>query len=51
MVVDDVEVEAVQPTKYLGAMLSDEASCDNEIENRTGTATRMVGRMIEKTSH
>ena len=30
--VDDVEVEAVQSTKYLGAMINDEASCDDEIE-------------------
>ena len=41
--VDDVEVEAVQTVKYLGAMFNDEASCDDEIENRIGTATRMVG--------
>ena len=45
LVVDDVEVEAVQTTKYLGAMFNDEASCDDEIENRIGTATRMVGAL------
>ena len=43
LVVDDVEVEAVQTTKYLGAMFNVKASCDNEIENRIGIATRMVG--------
>ena len=32
MVVDDVEVEAVQTTKYLVAMFNVEASCDDEIE-------------------
>ena len=45
LVVNDVEVEAVQTTKYLGAMFNDEASCDDEIENRIGTATRMVGAL------
>ena len=42
---DNVEVEAVQTTKYLGAMFNVEASCDNEIENRIGIATRMVGAL------
>ena len=36
LVVDGVEVEVVQTTKYLGAMFNEEASCDNEIENRIG---------------
>ena len=45
LVVDDVEVEAVQTTKYLGAMFNVEASCDDEIENRIGIATRMVGAL------
>ena len=45
LVVDDVEVEAVQTMKYLGAMFNVEASCDNEIENRIGIATRMVGAL------
>ena len=45
MVVDDVDVEAVQTTKYLGAMFNVEASCDDEIENRIGIATRMVGAL------
>ena len=45
LVVDDVQVEAVQMTKYLGAMFNVEASCDNEIENRIGIATRMVGAL------
>ena len=40
LVVDDVEVEAVQTTKYLGAMFNVEASCDDEIESRIGIATR-----------
>ena len=43
LVVDDVEVEAVQTTKYLGAMFNVEASCDNEIENRIGMATEWWG--------
>ena len=33
LVVDDVEVEAVQTAKYLGGMFNVEASCDDEIEN------------------
>ena len=45
LVGDDVEVEAVQTTKYLGAMFNVEASCDDEIENRIGIATRMVGAL------
>ena len=45
LVVDDVEVEAVQTTKYLGAMFNDKASCNDEIENTIGTATRMVGAL------
>ena len=43
--VDDVEVEAMQTTKYLGAMFNVKASCDDEIENRIGIATRMVGTL------
>ncbi len=50
LVVDDVDVEVVQTTKYLGAMFNDEASCDDEIENRIETGTRMV-RALGKTSH
>ena len=42
IVVDGVEVEEVQTVKYLGAMFN-EGSCDDEIENRIGTAARMVG--------
>ena len=45
LVLDDVEVEVVQTTKYLGAMFNVEASCGNEIENRIGIATRMVGAL------
>ena len=45
LVVDDVEVEVVQTTKYLGAMFNVEASCDDEIESRIGIATRMVGAL------
>ena len=45
LVVDDVEVEAVQTTKYLEAMFNVEASCDDEIENKIGIATRMVGAL------
>ena len=45
LVVDDVEVKAMQTTKYLGAMFNVEASCDDEIENRIGIATRMVGAL------
>ena len=45
LVVDNVEVEAVQTTKYLGAMFNVEASCDDEIETRIGIATRMVGAL------
>ena len=43
--VDNVEVEAVQTKKYLGAMFNVEASCGDEIENRIGIATRMVGAL------
>ena len=45
LVVDNVEVEAVKTTKYLGAMFNVEASCDDEIENRIGIGTRMVGAL------
>ena len=39
-----VEVEEVQRTKYFGAaMFNEEASCDNEIENRIETATKWWG--------
>ena len=45
LVVDNVEVEAVQTPKYLGTMFNVEASCDDEIENRIWIATRMVGAL------
>ena len=44
IVVDRVEVEEVQTVKYLGAMFN-EGSCDDEIENKIGTAARMVGAL------
>ena len=44
-VLDNVEVGAMQTAKYLGAMFNVEASCDDEIENRIGIATRMVGAL------
>ena len=37
--------------KYLRAIFNEEASCNDEIENRIGIATRLVGGGIEKTSH
>ena len=42
LVVDDVEVEAEQTTKYLGAMFNFKASCDDD---RNGIATRMVAAL------
>ena len=35
----------MQTTKFLGAMFNVKASCDDEIENRIGIATRMVGAL------
>ena len=45
IVVDGVEVEGVQTAKYFGAMFNEEGSCDHEIENRIGSAARMVGAL------
>ena len=36
------DIEEVQKTKYLRAKFNEGASYDDEIENRIGTATRMV---------
>ena len=40
-----IEIEEVQIIQYLGAMFNEEASCDDEIGNRIGTASRIAGAL------
>ena len=42
------QVEQVKAMKYLGVMMSDDGSMDEEVEHRIGTATRMIGAMSTK---
>ncbi len=46
--VQDKQVEQVKAMKYLGVMMSDDGSMDEEVEHRIGTATRMIGAMSTK---
>ena len=43
--VDGKEIEQVQNMKYLGAILSADGTCEEEIEHRVGAAARMIGAM------
>ena len=43
--VDEEDVEEVDKLKYLGVMISGDRGCDDEIEQRIGTATRVMGAM------
>ena len=42
------QVEEVKAMKYLGVMISDDGSMDEEVEHRIGTVTRMIGAMCTK---
>ena len=39
------KVEEVKTMKYLGALFNEEGSCEEEIENRIGAATKLIGAM------
>ena len=41
--VNGVEIENVKTTKYLGAMLDEEGSCDAEVDHRIGAASKVIG--------
>ena len=43
--VDGEEIEQVQNMKYLGAILSADGTCEEEIEQRVGAAARVIGAM------
>ena len=43
--VDGEEIEQVQNMKYLGAILSADGTCEEEIEHRVGAAARVIGAM------
>ena len=43
--VDWVVIEQVQNMKYLGAILSADGTCEEEIEHRVGAAARVIGAM------
>ena len=43
--VDGEGIEEVDKLKYLGVMISGDGRCDDEIEQRIGAATRVVGAM------
>ena len=45
MCVDGEEIEQVQSMKYLGAILSADGTCEEEIEYRVGAAARVIGAM------
>ena len=40
-----MKVEEVKTMKYLGALFNEEGSCEEEIENRIGAATKLIGAM------
>ena len=42
------QVEEVKAKKYLGVMMSDDGSMDEEVEHRIGTATKMIGAISTK---
>ena len=41
--VNGQEVEQVEVMKYLGVMISSDGSMDSEVEQRIGTASKMIG--------
>ena len=43
--VDGEEIKQVQNMKYLGAILSADGTCEEEIEQRVGAAVRVIGAM------
>ena len=43
--VDGEEIEQVQNMKYLGAILSADGTCEEEIEQRVGAAARVIGAL------
>ena len=45
MSVNNEPIEVVRVTKYLGAMFNEEGTCDDEIENRIGTASKAIGAL------
>ena len=45
MLVADKDEDVVKTMKYLGALFNGEGSCDEEIENRIGAASKVIGAM------
>ena len=43
--IDGEKIEEVQSLKYLGSRISADGSCDEDIEQRIGAATRVIGTM------
>ena len=46
--VDGEEIEQVQNMKYLGAILSADGTCEEEIEHSVGAAARVIGATTEE---
>ena len=42
------KIEEVKTMKYLGALFNEEGSCKEEIENRIGAASKVIGAMISE---
>ena len=43
--IEGEDIEDVKKLKYLGAMISADGMCDEEIEQRVGAAAKVVGAM------
>ena len=43
--IDSKKIEEVQSLKYLGSSISADGSCDEDIDQRIGAATRVIGVM------
>ena len=45
------KIEEVKSMKYLGALFNEEGSCEEEIENRIGAASKVIGAMRTEVLH
>ena len=46
-----MDIEDVKKLKYLGAMISADEICDEEVEQQVGAAAKVVGAMRKEVLH